>query len=61
MMFPYLIAEAPAAGALVTILDEFRPPTLPVHLVYTAGRYLPIKVRACLDFATPRLKARWEC
>jgi DNA-binding transcriptional LysR family regulator len=58
VVFSYLVAEALAAGALVTILDEFRPPALPVHLVYTAGRYLPIKVRAFLDFATPRLKAR---
>ncbi|MBV8456784.1 MAG: LysR family transcriptional regulator, partial [Acetobacteraceae bacterium] len=58
MVFSYLVAEALAAGGLVTILDEFRPPALPVHLVYTAARYLPIKVRAFLDFATPRLKAR---
>ena len=54
-----LVAEALAAGALVTILDDYRPPPLPVHLVYAAGRYLPIKVRAFLDFATPRLKARF--
>ena len=32
---------------------------LPVSLVYTAGRFLPIKVRAFLDFAAPRLKARF--
>jgi DNA-binding transcriptional LysR family regulator len=50
-------AEEFAAGALVAVLDEFRPPALPVHLVYAAGRYLPLKVRAFLDFVTPRLKA----
>jgi DNA-binding transcriptional LysR family regulator len=49
-------AEEFAAGALVAVLDEFRPPALPVHLVYAAGRYLPLKVRAFLDFVTPRLK-----
>jgi DNA-binding transcriptional LysR family regulator len=58
MVFSLLVAEALTAGALVTLLDEFRPPALPVHLVYTGGRYLPTKVRAFLDFATPRLKAR---
>jgi DNA-binding transcriptional LysR family regulator len=58
MVFSMLVAEALAAGALVTILDEFRPPAFPVHLVYTGGRYLPIKVRTFLDFATPRLMAR---
>jgi DNA-binding transcriptional LysR family regulator len=51
------VAEEFAAGALVAVLDEFRPPALPVHLVYAAGRYLPLKVRAFLDFVTPRLKA----
>jgi DNA-binding transcriptional LysR family regulator len=37
-------------------LDEFQPAPLPVHLVYTANRFLPIKVRAFLDFAAPRLR-----
>jgi DNA-binding transcriptional LysR family regulator len=43
-------------GALTTLLDEFRPATMPVNLVYTADRFLPVKVRAFLDFAAPRLK-----
>jgi len=43
-------------GSLITLLDEFQPPALPVNLVYTADRFLPIKVRAFLDFAAPRLK-----
>jgi DNA-binding transcriptional LysR family regulator len=50
------VAVELATGALVTVLDEFRPPALPVHLVYATDRYLPIKVRAFLDFVTPRLK-----
>jgi DNA-binding transcriptional LysR family regulator len=58
MVFSALVAEALAAGTLVTILNEFRPPPLPVHLVYVAGQFLPIKVRAFLDFAAPRLKVR---
>jgi DNA-binding transcriptional LysR family regulator len=57
IVLSYLVAEALATGALVAVLDEFRPPALPVHLVYAAGRYLPLKVRAFLDFVTPRLKA----
>ena len=43
---------------LTTILDDFQPPAVPVNLVYTAGRFLPLKLRAFLDFAAPRLKAR---
>lgn len=57
MVFSLLVEEALASGALVPVLNEFRPPALPVHLVYTAGRYLPIKIRAFLDFAAPRLRA----
>jgi DNA-binding transcriptional LysR family regulator len=58
MVFSLLVEEALAARELVTILEGFEPPAMPVNLVYTAGRFLPIKLRAFLDFATPRLKAR---
>ena len=54
--FAYQIEAGPEEGALATVLDEFQPPSLPVNLVYTANRFLPIKVRAFLDFAAPRLK-----
>jgi DNA-binding transcriptional LysR family regulator len=56
--FNYHIAAALKAGTLTTILEEFQPPAVPVNLVYTAGRFLPLKLRAFLDFAAPRLKAR---
>jgi hypothetical protein len=29
-----------------------------VNFIYAAGRFMPIKLRAFLDFAAPRLKAR---
>jgi DNA-binding transcriptional LysR family regulator len=54
--FSYYAKTALESGALTTLLDEFQPAPLPVHLVYTANRFLPIKVRAFLDFAAPRLK-----
>jgi DNA-binding transcriptional LysR family regulator len=54
----HLIEEALEAGTLTTLLDDFEAPALPVSLVYLAGRFLPIKLRAFLDFAAPRLKAR---
>jgi DNA-binding transcriptional LysR family regulator len=56
--FNYHIAAALKEGTLTTLLDEFQPDAVPVNLVYTAGRFLPIKLRAFLDFAAPRLKAR---
>jgi DNA-binding transcriptional LysR family regulator len=41
---------------LEIILDTFEPRPWPVHLVHSAGRIVPIKLRAFLDFAAPRLK-----
>ncbi|PWT88450.1 MAG: LysR family transcriptional regulator [Proteobacteria bacterium] len=52
----YQLKVGSDGGALTTLLDEFQPAPLPVSLVYAANRFLPIKVRAFLDFATPRLK-----
>jgi DNA-binding transcriptional LysR family regulator len=56
--FSYHVAASVAEGALATVLDACRPPALPISLVYGSGRFLPIKLRAFLDFAAPRLRAR---
>ena len=53
----YQAASALAEGALVLALQEFEPAPLPVNLVHVGQRLLPLKLRAFLDFATPRLKA----
>jgi DNA-binding transcriptional LysR family regulator len=53
----YQVAEAVAAGKLRLILEAFAPEPLPVHMVYPAQSQLPLKLRAFLDFAAPRLKA----
>lgn len=54
----YQIATAARTGALVTVLEDFEPAPWPVSLVYSGGGLLPLKLRAFLDFAAPRLKAR---
>jgi DNA-binding transcriptional LysR family regulator len=56
--FSYHVAASVEAGTLKTVLDDYQPTGLPVSLLYAAGRFLPIKLRAFLDFAAPRLKAR---
>ena len=56
--FSYLVKASLEEGTLATVLDAFQPATLPVNIVYTAGRFIPIKLRAFLDFAAPRLQAR---
>ena len=54
------MSRSPEALALSLLLQQFEPPQLPVNLVYLGGGLLPLKVRAFLDFAAPRLKARLE-
>lgn len=54
----YQAAEAIRTGALVLALRKFEPPTVPVSLVYPGQGLLPLKLRAFVDFAAPRLKAR---
>jgi DNA-binding transcriptional LysR family regulator len=53
----YQIREPVADGRLRVILGAFEPEPLPVHLVYAGQSLQPLKLRAFLDFASPRLKA----
>jgi DNA-binding transcriptional LysR family regulator len=54
----YQVASALKVGSLALVLEDFEPPPWPVNLVYTGRGLLPVKLRAFLDFAAPRLKAR---
>lgn len=54
----YQVADAARSGALAVILQEFEPEPWPVNLVYAERGLLPVKLRAFLDFAAPRLKER---
>ena len=54
----YQAAAAVRAGALVIVLEDFELVPSPVNLVYPGQRLLPLKLRAFLDFAAPRLQAR---
>lgn len=52
----YQAAGAVQVDALVLALEKFEPEPWPVSLVYTGQGLLPLKTRAFLDFAVPRLK-----
>jgi DNA-binding transcriptional LysR family regulator len=56
--FSHQVKASLDEGTLTRVLDAFQPANLPVNLVYAAGRFMPIKLRAFLDFAAPRLKAQ---
>jgi DNA-binding transcriptional LysR family regulator len=50
-VFSYQVREAIAAGRLVTLLDAFAPPSVPVHLVYQANRRTSVNVRVFIEAA----------
>lgn len=52
----YQAVRAIAEGSLVKVLEAFETEPLPVHLVHNPQPILPLKLRAFLDFAAPRLK-----
>src|SRR6266446_4078370 len=56
-LLSYQIANAVRAGALKVALQEFEPAPRPVSLIHTGQRLLPLKLRAFLDFAMPRIEA----
>jgi DNA-binding transcriptional LysR family regulator len=57
-VFSHHVASDFWDGTLVSVLPGFKREMLPLSLVRASGEYLPLKLRAFLDFVTPRLKAR---
>jgi DNA-binding transcriptional LysR family regulator len=54
----YKMDAARRSGELELVLESFEPEPLPVHIVYSPRRPVPLKLRAFLNWVTPRLKAR---
>ena len=58
-LFSYHVAREVTAGELQLILTKDEHPPYPVQLVAQLGRLSVPKVRAFVDFAVPRLRARF--
>jgi DNA-binding transcriptional LysR family regulator len=54
----YQVSDAVLDGRLKLLLRKFEPAPLPVSLVSPDARLIPQKLKAFMDFAGPRLKAR---
>ncbi|KSV91089.1 MULTISPECIES: LysR family transcriptional regulator [unclassified Sinorhizobium] len=52
----YQVARPVSEGLLVPLLEAFEHPPLPVQLVYLPQGLVPMKLRAFVDFAVPRLR-----
>src|SRR5262249_31373065 len=55
----YLIEDLLKSRSLVTLLDAYEPSPRPVSIIYPGQRLVPLKLRAFLDFAVPRLRKRF--
>jgi len=53
----YMVSNALRDGRLVPVLNKFRPPPVPVNIIYAQRRIVAPKIRAFIDFAAPRLSA----
>ncbi|MGZ5132842.1 MAG: LysR family transcriptional regulator [Caldimonas sp.] len=54
----YMAAEAIAAGRVVEVLRQHRPPTMPIHAVMPGNRMVPARVRVLLDALDGWIAAR---
>lgn len=54
----YQVADEIRSGSLVVVLEPYEPEPLPVSFVHPERAVLPLKVRAFLDWAVPRMRAR---
>jgi len=46
----YAVRSAIVSGALVPLLEDFRTPAAPLHVLYAPNRYLSAKVRVFIDW-----------
>jgi DNA-binding transcriptional LysR family regulator len=54
----YKMDAAKRDGKLAIVLEKFEPVPLPVHIIYAPRKPVPLKLRAFLNWITPRLKVR---
>jgi DNA-binding transcriptional LysR family regulator len=55
-LLSYQIASHLASGQLQTVLSEYEPPKLPIHVLHREGRQASAKVRTFVDLLVERLR-----
>jgi DNA-binding transcriptional LysR family regulator len=56
----YQVQSALQQGTLVKHLSKFEPDAMPINLLFTAQRRVPLKLRSFLDFAAPLFRVRLQ-
>lgn len=54
----YQAEQSIKSGHLVRVLQDYEPEAMPVNIVHVGGRHVPMKARAFIDFAGPRIRTR---
>ena len=54
----WLVADEVGSGALVVVMERYRPRPLPLHLLFPARSYVPARVRCFADFIADSLSQR---
>jgi DNA-binding transcriptional LysR family regulator len=55
----YQVEDHVTAGRLRRVLGEYEPPSIPIHVLHPAGRYLSPKVRLFIDDAVAALRQKF--
>jgi DNA-binding transcriptional LysR family regulator len=55
-LLSYQVADHLLSGELKTVLENYEPPPLPVHIIHREGRLASTKVRAFIDLMAERLR-----
>ncbi|ESS73538.1 LysR family transcriptional regulator [Methyloglobulus morosus KoM1] len=56
-LLSYQIETDLSSGKLQTLLAEFEPPPLPIHVIHREGRYASAKTRTFVDLIVARLRS----
>jgi DNA-binding transcriptional LysR family regulator len=56
MFFSYQVAPFLKNRQLRIVLDNFEPPTRPIHVVYPHARLLPMRTRVFIDWIREELR-----
>jgi len=57
-LLSYQVAPYLASGELQTVLEDFEPERLPIHVLHREGRYASTKVRTFVDLIVAELRAQ---
>lgn len=57
-LLSYQVAPYLASGELQTVLEDFEPERLPIHVLHREGRYASAKVRTFVDLIVEELRAQ---